>query len=104
MRANGKAVARDFFAKNLKFLVARFGRDPARFNTHSLRAGRATDLAIQGTPDAIIRRLVAGLAMRTLDMYVLTALFSQVVSCSNKWPLVHCCCFIIQRRFRCAPD
>ena len=25
------------------------------YNTHSLRAGRATDLAIVGTPDAIIK-------------------------------------------------
>ena len=54
-RSNGKAVSREFFAKQLKFLVAQKGLDPSKFNTHSLRAGRATDLAIAGTPDAIIK-------------------------------------------------
>ena len=55
IRKNGKAVSRDFFAKQIKFLVAKKGLDPDKYNTHSLRAGRATDLAIVGTPDAIIK-------------------------------------------------
>ena len=44
IRKNGKAVSRDFFAKQLMFLVAKKGLDPDKYNAHSLRAGRATDL------------------------------------------------------------
>ena len=56
IRENGKPVSRDFFAQKVKFLVGKAGLDPSRYNTHSLRAGRATDLAISGTPDAIIKQ------------------------------------------------
>ena len=54
-RKNGNAVTRDFFAKQIKFLVTKAGHDASKYNTHSLRAGRATDLAMAGTPDAIIK-------------------------------------------------
>ena len=53
-RENGRAVSRDWFAAQIKMLVQHLGLDPARFNTHSLRAGRATDLAVAGTPELII--------------------------------------------------
>ena len=43
-------------ARHLKDLVAAVGENPEDFNTHSLRVGRATDLALAGTSDAIIRQ------------------------------------------------
>ena len=55
VNAQGVAINRNYFADKIKQLVARSGRDPTRFNTHSLRSGRASDLAKAGVPDAIIK-------------------------------------------------
>ena len=51
----GEPVPRTFLAENLKKLIARTGNNPDRFNTHSFRSGRATDLAKAGVPEAIIK-------------------------------------------------
>ena len=51
----GKTATRQFVAEKLKFLVSHAGLDPTRYNTHSLRIGRTTDLAKEGVPEAIIR-------------------------------------------------
>ena len=53
--AQGVAVNRQYLADSIKLLVSRSGRDPGRFNTHSIRIGRASDLAKAGVPDAIIK-------------------------------------------------
>ena len=53
---NGRNINRAFVAKHLSRLLALAGRDPKDFNTHSLRVGRATDLALAGQPDSIIRQ------------------------------------------------
>ena len=52
---SGKPVQRASLAATLKTAIDRLGRDPAKFNTHSFRAGRATDLAAEGAPEAVIR-------------------------------------------------
>ena len=52
----GKTVTRNFVAEKLKLLVLHAGLDPSRYNTHSLRIGRATDLAKAGVPEAIIQQ------------------------------------------------
>ena len=51
----GKPANRDFVAKHIKELLKVIGRDPTLYDTHSLRIGRASDLAAKGTPDHIIR-------------------------------------------------
>lgn len=53
---NLKVVTRDFVATNLKRCLKLAGSDPKVFNTHSLRVGRATDLAMAGTPDQVIKQ------------------------------------------------
>ena len=52
----GTPVNRCFVARHLKDLLAAVGENPQEFNTHSLRVGRATDLALAGSSDAIIRQ------------------------------------------------
>lgn len=52
---NGRAVHRDFFAKNLKRAVSQSGLNPARYTPHSLRIGGTTALAGRGASDAQIR-------------------------------------------------
>jgi len=51
----GKTVTRKFVADKIKLLVGIAGLDPSRFNTHSLRIGRTTDLAKEGVPEAVIK-------------------------------------------------
>ena len=51
----GNTATRQFIADKLKHLVARAGLDPTRYNTHSIRIGRTTDMAKAGVPEAIIR-------------------------------------------------
>lgn len=48
-------VTRATFSKHLKLLVAYVGLDSRHYNTHSLRIGRATDLAAIGVPDQLIK-------------------------------------------------
>ena len=52
---NGSPVNRAFIASRLKELLIISGKNPALYNTHSLRIGRASDLAARGTPDHLIR-------------------------------------------------
>ena len=51
----GRPLNRTFLVNKLKFLLSLLGLDPKLYNTHSLRAGRATDLARAGTSEAIIK-------------------------------------------------
>ena len=51
----GAPIRRAKVAAALKRGVARLGLDACHYNTHSLRVGRATDLAAAGAPEAIIR-------------------------------------------------
>ena len=46
---------REGVAKTLKASLVAIGVAPERYNTHSLRVGRATDLALEGASDATIR-------------------------------------------------
>lgn len=52
---NGSPTKRTEFAKVLKQCVKYLGLCPENYNTHSLRIGRATDLALLGIPDHIIK-------------------------------------------------
>ena len=53
--SNGDPVPRTFVADHLALLLSRSGFVEGQFGTHSLRAGRATDLALAGASDAEIR-------------------------------------------------
>ena len=53
--ANGSPVPRTFIAAQLAKLLGLGGFTAGHFGTHSLRAGRATDLAAAGVSDAEIR-------------------------------------------------
>ena len=46
--ANDKPINRKGYCKMIKECVASLGLNPSFYNTHSLRIGRATDLAIKG--------------------------------------------------------
>ena len=54
-RDNGKVYTRLFMANVLKRCIKACGLLPDDFNTHSFRAGRATDLAAAGVPEAVIK-------------------------------------------------
>ena len=51
----GTPVTRSDFVSALKSCVKLIGLDPSLFNTHSLRSGRATDLALEGHSEATIK-------------------------------------------------
>ena len=55
LRETGNPVTRDWFAKQLKRLIAIAGLDEGTYNTHSFRAGRTTDLAAEGFTDLLIK-------------------------------------------------
>ena len=52
---DGRVATRAFVAKHLKDLVTRLGMDPKLYNTHSLRVGRASDLALAGASPSVIK-------------------------------------------------
>ena len=52
---DGSPLTREFVASHLRKALTLCHPSPSLFNTHSLRVGRATDLAIEGVPDHIIR-------------------------------------------------
>ena len=54
-RQDTSSVKRVFVASNLDKLTKIIGLDSSNYTTHSLRAGRATDLAEAGESDAVIR-------------------------------------------------
>lgn len=51
----GAPLSRNSLALTLKRGISLLGLNPNLYNTHSLRVGRATDLALSGEPDAVIR-------------------------------------------------
>ena len=51
----GEHLSRYLVQKTLKKSLTRIGCDATRFNTHSFRVGRASDLATQGVSEQIIR-------------------------------------------------
>ena len=53
---NNVPVKREFIASSLKKYVSILGLNPKRYNTHSLRIGRATDLAVLGLPEQVIKK------------------------------------------------
>ena len=53
--AKGQPVKRELVAKVMKMALSPLVHDTSRFNTHSFRIGRTTDLASVGTPDSVIR-------------------------------------------------
>lgn len=50
-----RPVSRHFFSKTLKDCLSSLGVNNQRYNTHSFRIGRATDLAIHGAPSHVIK-------------------------------------------------
>ncbi len=52
---NGMVVTRDWYAKKLSLLLKSVGANPGEFNTHSLRIGAATELALKGASLAEIK-------------------------------------------------
>ena len=57
VNAQGTPFKRIFLAKHLKKLLELVGENPLLFNTHSLRVGRATDLALAGESELRIREI-----------------------------------------------
>jgi len=55
LHRDGKPVYRTCYSRILKACVSYIGKDVARYNTHSIRIGRATDLAMAGTPVHLIK-------------------------------------------------
>jgi len=51
LHQSGAKLGRHFVAKQLKKDIKKLGLDPERYNTHSFRSGRATDLAREGKSD-----------------------------------------------------
>ena len=52
---NKLPVTRKHYVSTLKSVLSKLKVDPARYNTHSFRIGRATDLAKMGEPDHLIK-------------------------------------------------
>ena len=52
---NGERMTRYQVHKTLRKCLIKSGFDPTKFNTHSFRVGRASDLASQGVSEQIIR-------------------------------------------------
>ena len=52
---SGKPVTRKFLVDTIRKLIVHTGNDPSDFGSHSIRAGRTTDLARAGVPEAIIK-------------------------------------------------
>lgn len=48
---SGANISRNFVANQLKEDIKKLGLDPNKYNTHSFRAGRATDMAREGKSD-----------------------------------------------------
>ena len=56
LHTNGNVVERGYVAKSLKLALKLVGKNPDLYNNHSLRIGRASDLASWGIPDHVIRK------------------------------------------------
>ena len=57
VNSKGLPIKRFFVEKHLKGLLKSIGHDVKKFNTHSFRVGRASDLASEGASDPIIREV-----------------------------------------------
>ena len=57
VHTDGSPFTRNFIAQNLKSDLITLGINPNRYNTHSLRIGRASDLAEQGCSDSKIAEI-----------------------------------------------
>ena len=55
IKKSGAPLRRPMVASILKQCVSQIGLDAEKFNTHSLRVGRATDLAASGASETLIR-------------------------------------------------
>ena len=53
---DGTPVTRTHYSEFIKYAVNFIGLDPSNYNTHSVRIGRATDLALSGVSHDIIKR------------------------------------------------
>ena len=51
-----RPISRYFFVKHLKSCLEFLNLDTKLYNSHSFRIGRASDLAVQGTPESVIRQ------------------------------------------------
>ena len=56
LNATGIPVKRDFLAKQIHSLAGLLGLEKDKYNTHSLRIGRTTDMAEQGENETTIKR------------------------------------------------
>ena len=55
LHTDGRPVNRKFLANNLASCIKKLGINKGSYNTHSFRAGRATDMALAGVPHYIIK-------------------------------------------------
>ena len=54
---SGKPLNRSIYSKLIKSCIKKLGHDNSLYNTHSIRIGRATDLAIDGAQPDVIKRI-----------------------------------------------
>lgn len=52
---DGTPVTRNGYANAIKTCITEINKDPSHYNTHSLRIGRATDLALAGVSPEVIK-------------------------------------------------
>lgn len=55
IKEDGTVLDRRYLAAALKSLIALTGRNPAQFNTHSLRVGRTSEMALNGLSTSMIK-------------------------------------------------
>ena len=53
----GTPMSRSFFVRHLRVLLAATPYKGEKFNTHSFRIGRATDMLLAGASDATIQKI-----------------------------------------------
>lgn len=52
---NKRPLTRNYYSTVIKQCISNLNQNPARYNTHSFRIGRATDLALKGVPSSFIK-------------------------------------------------
>ena len=55
LHQEGSPIKRDFVANQIRALVGMLGLEKEKYNTHSLRIGRTTDMAAEGENEATIK-------------------------------------------------
>ena len=68
LRSDGTPIHRQMYFDMIKLCTTALGLNPALYNTHSLRIGRATDLAKKECPQKLSNRLEGGRALPTLNI------------------------------------